>query len=195
MLALIRAFPAGDSTGQVVLVVSTSPGAPALALAEAEGIPTRLLPAEDFTDAAELDRALAAAFTETGVELVCLAGYLRLLGPAFLEQFPQRVTNIHPALLPAFGGKGFYGRRIHEAVLASGARYTGVTIHFVDDQYDHGPIIAQAPVPVEQDDTVETLAARVLEAEHRLYPETVRRIAAGQVRVEGGRVQWVGCRV
>jgi phosphoribosylglycinamide formyltransferase-1 len=114
---------------------------------------------------------------------------MRMLGPDFLQAFPQRILNIHPALLPCFGGQGFYGRRVHEAVLESGARFTGVTVHFVDELYDHGPIILQAPVPVEDDDTTETLAARVLEQEHRLYPEALRLLAEGRLEIQGRRVR------
>src|SRR5207249_769223 len=110
----------------------------------------------------ELDCRLAAAFEARGVDLICLTGYMRLLGPAFMARFPGRIMNVHPSLLPAFGGKGCYGRRVHEAVLESGTRFSGVTIHFADQEYDHGPIILQAVVPVLDDDTPASLAARIL---------------------------------
>src|SRR5206468_6851917 len=121
----------------------------------------------DLLSVAELDAQLIAAFREVRADTVALAGFMRKLGPAFLQAFPQRVLNIHAALLPCFGGQGYYGRRVHEAVIESGARYSGATVHFVDELYDHGPIILQAVVPVEDDDTPETLAARVLEQGHR----------------------------
>src|SRR5207249_1619072 len=136
-----------------------------------------------------LDARLIAAFREAGADTIALAGFMRMLGPDFLQAFPQRILNIHPALLPCFGGQGFYGRRVHEAVIESGARFTGATVHFVDELYDHGPIILQAVVPVEDDDTPETLAARVLEQEHRLYPEALRLLAEGRLEIQGCRVR------
>ncbi len=188
MQALIDGTRDGRIRGDVALVISTSPGAPALERAAASGVPALLVPAEEHPEPGALDRELAERFLAAGVELICLAGYMRLLGPEFLGRFPNRVLNVHPALLPAFGGRGYYGRRVHEAVLESGARYTGVTVHLTDDEYDHGPIVAQEVVPVLRDDTVETLAARVLQAEHRLYPEAVALFAARRVQVEGRRV-------
>jgi formyltetrahydrofolate-dependent phosphoribosylglycinamide formyltransferase len=177
MQALIDAARDGRIPGEAALVVSTSPGAPALERAAAAGVPTRLIPAEDFATQEDLDQALAEAFEEAGVDLVCLAGYMRLLSPVFLQRFEGRILNIHPGLLPAFGGKGFYGRRVHEAVLASGVKVSGATVHFVDEEYDHGPILLQREVPVRPEDTVETLAGRVLEAEHQVYPEAVKLFA------------------
>jgi phosphoribosylglycinamide formyltransferase 1 len=189
MQAIVDAAREGHVPAQVVLVVSTSPGAPALERAKALGVSTCLVPAADYPTQEALDADLAAVFEEAGAELICLAGYMRLLGPVFLDRFPGRVVNIHPALLPAFGGQGFYGRRVHEAVLESGARVSGVTVHLVDEEYDHGPIIIQSVVPVEQDDTVETLSARVLAEEHRTYVEAVRLFAERRLRLEGRRVR------
>lgn len=189
MQALIDACRDGRVPGEVALVVSTTPDAPAVERAAAAGVPTRVLPASRYPDPAELDAALADLFEAAEVDLICLAGYMRLLGPKFLSRFPGRVMNIHPALLPAFGGKGFYGRRVHEAVLAAGVKLTGVTVHFVDEEYDHGPIVLQRAVPVREDDTVDTLAARVLEEEHRAYPEAVRLFAEGRLRIEGRHVR------
>jgi len=189
MLALLRACASGEIPAAPALVVSTTPDAPALARAQAEGVATRVLSAEAYPAPGALDRAIADAMEGAGVGLICLAGYMRLLGPEVLRRFPNRVMNVHPALLPAFGGRGFYGRRVHEAVLESGTRFTGVTIQFVDGEYDHGPIIAQEVVPVEEGDTVETLAARVLAAEHRLYPRAVRLFAEGRLHVEGRQVR------
>jgi phosphoribosylglycinamide formyltransferase-1 len=117
-----------------------------------------------------------------------LAGFLRILSPGFVAAFPGRIINIHPALLPAFGGKGMYGERVHRAVLASGAGHSGCTVHFVTEIPDGGPIIAQATVPVEEDDTPTTLAARIAREEHRLYPEVVRLFAERRIRLHGDRV-------
>jgi phosphoribosylglycinamide formyltransferase-1 len=148
-----------------------------------------LVPAPEYANADELDVALAEAFERAEVDLICLAGYMRLLTPDFVRRFAGRMMNIHPGLLPAFGGKGYYGRRVHEAVLESGAKFTGITVHFVDNEYDHGPIILQRVVAVEEGDTPETLAQRVLAEEHRAYPEAVRLFAEDRLRIEGRRVR------
>jgi formyltetrahydrofolate-dependent phosphoribosylglycinamide formyltransferase len=189
MQALIDATRDGRIPGEVALVVSTSPGAPALERAQEAGVPTHLAPAADYPTPEALDAALAEAFESAKVDLICLAGYMRLLTPGFIQRFDGHVMNVHPGLLPAFGGKGFYGRRVHEAVLEAGAKLTGVTVQFVDNEYDHGPIILQRVVPVEEDDTPETLAKRVLTEEHRAYPEAVRLFAEGRLRPEGRRVR------
>ena len=160
-----------STLARVTRVVSSRPDAGALERASAAGVPTAVL--VDPCDAAELVAALGDA------ELVVLAGYLKRIPSAAVVRFRLRMINIHPALLPGFGGPGMYGRRVHERVLASGATLSGATVHYVDEEYDRGPIIAQWPVPVRSDDTPESLAARVLEVEHRLLPlvvtELVRR--------------------
>ena len=158
-----------DAPARVVRVVTNRADAGALERARQAGVPTTVL--RDPADAAELLVALADA------DLVVLAGYLRLVPQAAVARFRHRLINIHPALLPAFGGPGMYGRRVHEAVLASGAAVSGATVHYVDEQYDRGPIIAQRRVPVRPDDTPDTLAARVLAAEHELLPEVVIDLA------------------
>jgi phosphoribosylglycinamide formyltransferase-1 len=187
MEAIIEACRRGEVPGEVVRVISTSPGTPALERAQSLGVDALYVD----TDSAhgDLDERLVAAFREVGADTICLAGFMRRVGPAFLAAFSGRILNIHAALLPCFGGQGFYGRRVHEAVLESGARFSGATVHFVDEQYDHGPIIVQAVVPVEDDDTPETLAARVLEQEHRLYPLALRLLAEGRLEVHGRRVR------
>ena len=160
-----------STLARVTRVVSSRSDAGALERASAAGVPTAVL--VDPCDPAELVAALGDA------ELVVLAGYLKRIPPAAVVRFRLRMINIHPALLPGFGGPGMYGRRVHERVLASGATLSGATVHYVDEEYDRGPIIAQWPVPVRSDDTPESLAARVLEVEHRLLPlvvtELVRR--------------------
>jgi formyltetrahydrofolate-dependent phosphoribosylglycinamide formyltransferase len=189
MQALIDATRDGRIPGEVALVVSTSPGAPALERAATSGVATQLVPAPEYQNADELDAALAEAFERAEVDLICLAGYMRLLTPDFVRRFAGRMMNIHPGLLPAFGGKGYYGRRVHEAVLESGAKFTGITVHFVDNEYDHGPIILQRVVAVEEGDSPETLAQRVLAEEHRAYPDAVRLFAEDRLRIEGRRVR------
>jgi phosphoribosylglycinamide formyltransferase 1 len=188
MQAIVEACRRGAVPGEVVRVVSTSPGTPALDRAREMGVDTLQIDPGQFS-VAELDERLIAAFREVGADTIALAGFMRKLGPAFLRAFPQRVLNIHAALLPCFGGQGFYGKRVHEAVIESGARFSGATVHFADELYDHGPIILQAVVPVEEDDTPETLAARVLEQEHRIYPQALRLLAEGGLEVVGRRVR------
>jgi len=169
------------SLARVALVLSDRPQAGALERARRAGVAAAAL--RDPADAAELLAAL------TDADLVVLAGYLKLVPPAVVARFRWRMINIHPALLPAFGGPGMYGRRVHEAVLASGADESGATVHYVDELYDRGPIIAQARVPVRPDDTPETLGARVLDAEHRLLPMVVLELARRGVPNEPVRIE------
>jgi phosphoribosylglycinamide formyltransferase-1 len=156
---------------QVARVISNRPDAGALARARRAGVPTTVL--RDPNDPAELVTALGDA------QLVVLAGYLKLVHAPVVARFRGRMINIHPALLPAFGGPGMYGRRVHEAVLASGAKESGATVHLVDEEFDRGKIIAQERVRIEAGDTPDSLAARVLEAEHRLLPKVVLELARG----------------
>jgi len=154
---------------RIARVISSRPDAGALERARRAGVPTTVL--RDAGDPAEVLSALA------GAQLVVLAGYLKLVHASVVARFRGRIINIHPALLPDFGGAGMYGRRVHEAVLASGAKESGATVHFVDEEFDRGAIIAQERVPIEAGDTPDTLAARVLEAEHRLLPRVVLELA------------------
>ena len=170
LAALLGALPAGGPA-EVVLVLSDRAAA-GLDLARERRIPGLVLP--DPADA----RAWLDALATHRVDLIVLAGYLKLVPPLVVQQYRGRIINIHPALLPAFGGPGMYGRRVHEAVLASGAAVSGATVHLVDEVYDRGTVLAQARVPVLPGDTPETLAARVLEVEHRLLPAVVRAAAA-----------------
>jgi phosphoribosylglycinamide formyltransferase 1 len=186
--AILDACASGHIPGQVAVVISTTPDTPALERARAAGVVARFVDPEQPDGPAALDRELAMRLMDAGVELVALSGYLRLLGPEMLRRYPMRIMNVHPSLLPAFGGRGFYGRHVHEAVLESGAKFSGATVQFVDPEYDHGPIILQAVVPVLDDDTPLDLAARVLEQEHRLYPEAIRLFAQNRLQVEGRRV-------
>jgi formyltetrahydrofolate-dependent phosphoribosylglycinamide formyltransferase len=169
--ALLRAL-GSDGPACVVLVLSNRADAPALGRAGGRGIPTVTL--RDHEDGGEW----LSALERHRVDLLVLAGYLKLVPAEVVSRYRGRILNVHPALLPAFGGKGMYGRRVHEAVLASGARESGATVHLVDEVYDRGAILAQARVPVLPGDDVDTLAARVLEVEHRLLPAAVLAAAA-----------------
>ncbi len=175
--ALIETVHGRDGI-EIVGVVSSREGARGLERAEAAGIETAVFSLAEEPDRERRDGTLATWLEERGVELVVLAGFMELLTPAFIRRFAGRIVNVHPALLPAFGGKGMYGRRVHEAVLASGARESGATVHLVDEDYDRGAILGQARVPVRPTDDPDTLAARVLEVEHRLLPAAVLAAAA-----------------
>lgn len=157
------------------LLISNKPGAGALDRAARLGVPARVLDPKTFPDRPAYFDAVADALLEKGVRVVCLAGFLLKVEPNFIRRFPGRILNIHPALLPKFGGQGMYGRRVHEAVLAAGEKESGCTVHLVDEEFDHGPALARATVPVAPTDTAEGLAARVLEQEHRLYPVALRQ--------------------
>ncbi|MFW6200237.1 MAG: phosphoribosylglycinamide formyltransferase [Gemmatimonadota bacterium] len=160
---------AEESPYRIRLVVSDRPEAGALERAEAAGRRREVIPVTD-RPSEEVAADTLALLEEEEIRAVFLAGYLRLVPPAVVKEYRRRILNIHPALLPSFGGKGMYGIRIHEDVLRTGARITGVTVHYVDEEYDTGTILAQWPVPVRADDTPEALAARVLRLEHVLYP-------------------------
>ncbi|HET6566501.1 MAG TPA: phosphoribosylglycinamide formyltransferase [Rhodothermales bacterium] len=186
--AVIDAVETGFIPVDVALLVCSRPDAGALARAERHGIPARVLQFDASADEAAYTAAMLDALREAGTDLIALAGYMKKIPLEVVHAFHHRVLNIHPSLLPAFGGHGMYGMRVHKAVLEYGARWTGATVHLVDEEYDTGPIVLQEPVPVRQDDTPETLARRVLEVEHRLYPEAIRLFASGRISVEGRRV-------
>ncbi|HEX4741706.1 MAG TPA: phosphoribosylglycinamide formyltransferase [Caulobacteraceae bacterium] len=177
--AIVAAIRAGELAARPRLVVSNRRAAPVLEFARAEGIEARFIPTVPDPDIA--DARLAEALGASGADLVILSGYLRKLGPRTLEAFHGRVLNIHPGLLPDFGGQGMYGRRVHEAVLAAGVPFTGASVHVVDEAYDHGPVVAQQRVPVRPGETAESLEARVMAAEPKLFVETLQRIADGSL--------------
>lgn len=190
--ALLNRFNGGDdSSAEVVRVIASKPGIRALDRAAAAGVPAVVLgrPSEDGEDDAA--PSLLEELQDSGAGLVVLAGYMKLVPDDAVRAYAGRMINVHPALLPSFGGAGMYGQRVHAAVLRSGARVSGVTVHFVDEEYDRGPIVAQWPVPVFEDDTPEVLAARVLIVEHRLLPDVVSALARGDVSLDAeGRVSW-----
>jgi phosphoribosylglycinamide formyltransferase-1 len=185
--AILDAIDAGRLRAEAVLLVTDRPGIGALDRAAARGLPAAVVPPLDFPDRAAFGRALLDVLAAHGADALALAGYLKLLPAEVVEAFRHRVVNVHPSLLPAFGGAGFYGRRVHQAVLAAGCRVSGATVHLVDAAFDTGPILLQGCVPVEPGDTPEALAARVLTVEHRLFPEALALLADGRVRVEDGR--------
>ena len=181
--ALALASQRGQLGGHLAVLVTDRPDAPALDRARRFGIEALTLPVGDFRTRIADEQVWVDALKQRGVEVVLLAGFMRRLHAPFLSAFPDRVLNVHPSLLPAFPGLDAIGQAI-----AHGARVTGVTVHLVDDALDQGPILAQAPVPVEDDDTPATLAERIHELEHELYPETVRRFLTEPWRREGRRI-------
>ncbi len=187
--ALIDAGERGAIPAGIGVVISNKPGVYALERAARHGIPTRVVNHQDYDSVTEFTRAILAVLQEFNIGLVCLAGFLRILDPVFFETFTDRVLNIHPSLLPAFGGKGMYGHHVHEAVLQSGAKYSGATVHIVTAEPDVGPIVAQGIVEVTDADTADTLAARVLQVEHRIYPEAVALMLNGGMQIDGLRVK------
>jgi len=181
--AIMDAITAGRLPAEVAVVISDNPRAHALERARGAGIPALAVEPARFHDKREYEQAVVDALREHRVELVCLAGYMRLVGETMLAAYPDRIMNIHPALLPAF--PGLHAQR---QAWEYGVRYSGCTVHFVDAGMDTGPIILQAVVPVLPEDTADTLAGRILEQEHRIYPEAVALYAAGRLEIRGRRV-------
>src|SRR5690606_26210903 len=184
---LCERIDAGEVPARVVLVLSSKADAGGLRRAERRGIPAVAVPRKAFPDVHAFNDALHAELAKHEVDLVALLGFLSIF--ELRGRWEGRCINVHPALIPAFCGRGMYGRRVHEAVLAAGVKVTGATVHFADDRYDTGPILLQEAVPVLEDDTPDTLAARVQAAERRLVPEAIRLIAEGRVTIEDGRTR------
>ncbi len=182
--ALIDGCASGQIDGEIVLVVSNNQKAFALQRARNHHIDTLIMTEAVFASPVEFARELSVQLSKRRVNLICLAGYMKMIPQQIIDNYRNRIINIHPALLPKFGGKGMFGIHVHEAVLAAGEKETGVTIHLVNEVYDDGRILAQARVPVRSDDTPQTLQERVLELEHQLYPETVAKVAAGEISLE-----------
>lgn len=190
--AIQSAIEGGDLHARIALLVSTNDTHGAVVRAREAGITTLVLAPEDFATREDWEHRVADALYQEGASLVCLAGYLRYISSVLLEAFPRRIINVHPSLLPAFGGQGMYGLRLHRAVLEHGCKVSGCTVHFVDERYDSGPIIAQACVPVEDNDSPESLQERVQLQEHRLYPQCIELVAQDQLRFENRRIKKKG---
>jgi len=184
---LIERIDAGSLNAEILLVVSSTPKAGGLKFAEQAGIPIAVIVRKDFDSQDQFSQAIFDRCRQAGVDLVVMGGFLKRV--TVPDDFANRVVNIHPALIPSFCGERMYGHFVHEAVLEYGVKVSGCTVHFADNQYDHGPVILQKAVPVMEDDTPETLAARVFAAECEAYPEVLNLIAAGRVSVEGRRVR------
>jgi phosphoribosylglycinamide formyltransferase-1 len=188
--ALIDAEKRGElGNGKITLVLSSKPDVYALQRAEDNGIASQVLSRKDFEDISAYSRALADALTEAEADLVVLAGFLTIIDEQVYERFPNRIINVHPALIPSFCGKGYYGLRVHEAALEKGVKVSGATVHIVTPECDAGPIILQKAVEVKQDDTPETLQRRIMEqAEWKILPEAVKLFCDGRITVENNKV-------
>ena len=180
--AIARNVQAGRIPAEIAVVISNKADAKGLVTAQEMGLATRLIPSKGKEREA-FDREVVAVLKEFKVDLVCLAGFMRILSPYFIREFPQRILNIHPALLPAFPGE-----EAQRQALEYGVKFSGCTVHIVDEGVDSGPIVCQAVVPVLDDDTAETLAARILQEEHRIYSEAICLLLEDRIRIEGRRV-------
>jgi phosphoribosylglycinamide formyltransferase-1 len=187
MAALIEAAKAPDYPAEIVLVLSNRPGAGALDTAAAAGIATSVVDHKTFASKADFEAAVADRIEASGAEFICLAGFMRVLSAAFVERFAGRILNIHPSLLPSFKGLD-----THERALADGVRIHGCSVHIVSAELDAGPIVMQAAVPVIDGDTPDTLAARVLACEHRIYPAALSALASGTARLVDGKIRFAG---
>ena len=192
--ALIDAEREGRlGNGRITLVIASKPGVYALERAEKNGIATQVLPRKDYDSIASYSRALTDALIAADAELVVLAGFLTIIDEQVYQAFPNKILNVHPALIPSFCGKGFYGLRVHEAALEKGVKVSGATVHIVTPECDAGPIVLQKAVEVKQDDTPETLQRRIMEeAEWKILPEAVRLFCEGRITVENNKVSIKG---
>jgi phosphoribosylglycinamide formyltransferase-1 len=185
MRAIVNAMAEGRLSGEPCIVISNNAGAPALAFARERGIKTAHISQAKLGEGADVDAAIRDALAGASAEWVVLSGYMRRIGPKTLARFPNRILNIHPAMLPRHGGPGMYGAHVHRSVLNSGDRTSGITIHVVDDEYDQGPVVAQRKVMLVPNDTPESLAARVQEQEPEFFIETLKRIDEGKIVIPG----------
>ena len=185
--AVLKAIQEKRLDAEIRLLLSNNADAGAITTANENNIPVTVISSRDFSSRHLFVDAMLSVLNQHGVQLITLAGYMKKIPTEIISAYRNRIVNIHPALLPSFGGKGMYGHHVHEAVMEQGCKVTGVTVHVVDEVYDHGPIVAQRCVPVEENDTAETLAARVLKVEHQLYPEVLQLFASGRVEIKERR--------
>jgi phosphoribosylglycinamide formyltransferase-1 len=188
--AILHAIDAGIVPAKVVVLISNKFDAGAMKIALAHNIPTRHISQNMFSSEGALADAMLEVLEEYHTEFIVLSGYLKKIPAQVIRQYRNRIVNIHPALLPSFGGEGMYGRRVHEAVIGSGEKVSGATVHLVDEEYDRGPIVLQKSVDIVPNDTPDSLAAKVLKIEHEIFPLALKAFAEGRVKVEG-RKAWI----
>ncbi|MCF7803038.1 MAG: phosphoribosylglycinamide formyltransferase [Candidatus Marinimicrobia bacterium] len=191
-LAVYQEIESGNIDGEISCVISNNASAPVLDKAEEFGL-TAYHETESIFDSSDAYiQRISELLNSHSIDYILLAGYMKKIPAELVRQYQYKMVNIHPALLPSFGGKGYYGMNVHEAVINRGVKYTGVTLHFVDEIYDHGPIIYQYPVRVRDDDTAESLASRVLEYEHKAYPKVVRWLSKGWIETKDNKTVYTG---
>lgn len=183
-MAIHHQIKQGKIPGEIVLVIGNNPNCRAIEYANENSISHVIINETRYPNPHNRGELLTDTCLKAEINLICLAGYMKMLPPAFVKLYENKILNIHPGLLPEFGGKGFFGMRVHEAVINSGKRESGATVHFVDEIYDHGPIILQKKVEVLETDTAESLAARILKLEHELYPEVVKAFCENKIIME-----------
>jgi phosphoribosylglycinamide formyltransferase-1 len=188
--AILNAIDTGFLPARIVVLISNKSDAGAMEIARAHNISTQHLSQKMFPSEEALADAMLDVLEENHAEFITLAGYLKKIPAQVIRQYRNRIVNIHPALLPSFGGEGMYGHRVHEAVIASGEKVSGATVHLVDEDYDRGPIVLQKTVAIAHDDTPDSLAAKVLKIEHEIFPFVLKAFAEGRVSVEG-RKAWI----
>ncbi len=188
LMAILNAIKEGFLKARVSVVISNNSNAGALEIARANGIDALHISRKQFSSDEEYVKKILQELKSRNVELIVLAGYMKKIPSEIVKEYRNRILNIHPALLPSFGGQGMYGLNVHKAVIESGVKITGVTVHIVDEEYDHGPIVMQKAVEVKDDDTPETLAERVLKVEHEVYPQAIKLFVEGKVKVLGRKV-------
>ena len=187
--AIIDSIEEGNIKGEIGLVISNRKDAYGLTRAQKAGIETLYINSREFDSEEEYNKKIIEEFTKRNIELIVLAGYLKVLSEEFIDKYRGRIVNIHPSLIPSFCGKGCYGEKVHEMVLERGVKLTGVTVHFVDEGTDTGPIILQRAVEVKDDDTVERLKERVLEVEHQILPEAIKLFCEDRLSIQGRKVK------
>ena len=183
MQAILDGCDDGSISANPAILICNNPNAQAVERAQLADMPVRILNGKTHPDPESLDHAILDALTNARIDLIVLAGFMKKIGPLTMAAFRNRIVNIHPSLLPKFGGQGMYGLRVHKAVLEAGESETGATVHLIGSQYDEGPILQQATVPVYPGDTPEALRLRVLDQEHQLYPDTLAKIARGEIEL------------
>ena len=186
--SIIDSIESGYLSSKIAVVISSHSNAFALERAKKYGIPNFVVKPRNFSSRQDYEDEMINILKKHKVDLVVLAGFIKVLSPHFVKAFPNRIMNIHPALIPSFCGDGFYGDKVHKAVLDSGVKITGATVHFVDEGTDTGPIILQKAVPVYDDDTVDSLGQRVREIEHQIYPDAIKLFEQGLIEIKGRRV-------
>jgi formyltetrahydrofolate-dependent phosphoribosylglycinamide formyltransferase len=189
--AIHQQISLGEIPGQIVLVISNNPKCRAIEYAIENSISHVIINETRYPNPHTRNELLTATCVKAEIDLICLAGYMKMLPPAIVKEYENKILNIHPGLLPEFGGKGFFGMRVHEAVIESGKRESGATVHFVDEIYDHGPIIAQKKVEILESDTAESVAAKVLKLEHELFPEVVKAFCEDRIMIENNKPKLV----